>query len=199
MSSTSNLAASERIKEIQARVGAAPDGRWGKKSQAALVAHMDRILEKHNFFGIPDTNKEVIERYGHPNDANFAKTFLTNIDVSSLENLYYLGKTKVTKIRCHVYIRKNLLGFLSELNSHPTHKLLLREYAGCYNHRNSRMGNVLSDHAWGIAIDLAPKRNKLRAHWPLEAEMPLEVYEIAAKYGATSLGWQANYDAMHIT
>jgi len=57
-----------------------------------------------------------------------------------------------------------------------------------------------SRHAWGIAIDLDPARNGLKANWANsqfskpEYEPMLEIFE---KYGFENYGKIKNYDAMH--
>jgi hypothetical protein len=57
-----------------------------------------------------------------------------------------------------------------------------------------------SRHAWGIAIDLDPTRNGLKANWESsqfskpEYEPMLEIFE---KYGFENYGKIKNYDSMH--
>lgn len=183
----------EHIKQVQERIGTYPDGRWGSKSQTALQKHLQKLLP--NPYPFPKSYKEMFTFYGEPGTPEVPCKGLTRINTSNLRLLY--GMSKVSSVQCHEKIAPSLLGFLTELNG-SEFGYVLGEYGGCYNPRKVRGGSNFSDHAWGAAIDLCPTKNKLRWHWPMQAHMPLEVYEIAARWGATSLGWTGNYDAMHI-
>jgi hypothetical protein len=180
----------QRIREIQEVIGTSVDGRWGRFSQAAVEKHLRSLLPDP--YPYPKSYREMFSFYGEPGDT---KNF-TRINTSSLDNLLYDGK-RVRSIECHKKIATNLLNFLTELNS-SEYAYVLRKYGGCYVKRKVRGGTNWSDHAWACAIDLDVDKNKLKWHWPMQAQMPLEVYEIAAKHQATSFGWTGNFDAMHI-
>lgn len=73
-------------------------------------------------------------------------------------------------------------------------------FGGCLNVRAMRGGSRWSMHAWGIAVDIDPARNRLR--WGKDrAELAKPVYEpfwqIVEAQGAVSLGRLRNYDWMH--
>lgn len=183
------------IQHIQERIGVVSDGRWGPISQAALRKHLMALMPKPYRF--PQSYREMFEFYGTPGTPVVPCKGLTRIDTAKLNNLIYEGK-RVRSVQCHEKIAVPLLNFLTEMNDSEFHKIL-QLYGGCYNPRKVKGGSNISDHAWGAAIDLDAGKNKLKWHWPMQAHMPLEVYEMAAKYGASSLGWTGNFDAMHIT
>jgi len=35
-------------------------------------------------------------------------------------------------------------------------------YGGCYSHRKSRGSDIMSDHAWGLAVDIVPQLGKFK-------------------------------------
>lgn len=80
-------------------------------------------------------------------------------------------------------------------------KLGLDLFGGDYNPRMKRGGTTWSTHAWGIAIDWNPARNRLT--WGRDrASLALPVYEdwwqIWERQGWTSLGRACSFDWMHV-
>jgi len=140
---------------------------WPKIDQASLTA----------FYGKPGDEKQLF-----------------NLAVGDLD-IRYDGKN-VKSIRCHHKVAPSLRRILEQISKTP-HAWILKEYAGCYNNRPMRGGSTPSLHARGAAIDLAPSTNQFREHWPMSANMPIEVMEIFAKEGWNGLGWSISRDAMH--
>lgn len=75
----------------------------------------------------------------------------------------------------------------------------LRQCGGAYNFRPMRGGGLLSMHAYGCAIDLAPQLNPLGKRWqPNTRMMPKEAVDCFRKLGAS---WGGDFvsrpDAMH--
>ena len=56
--------------------------------------------------------------------------------------------------------------------------------------------SALREHV-GAAIDLDADDNTFRDHWPMQADMPLEIMEAFAREGWVSAGAFWGYDAMH--
>lgn len=74
-------------------------------------------------------------------------------------------------------------------------------FGGCYNFRKKRGGSTLSTHAWGIAIDKDPERNRLkwgRDRALLATAECVEYWRIWEDAGWLSLGRARNYDWMHV-
>jgi len=74
-------------------------------------------------------------------------------------------------------------------------------FGGCYNFRKKRGGSTLSTHAWGIAIDTDPERNRLK--WgndraKLATSECVEFWRCWESEGWLSLGRARNYDWMHV-
>lgn len=83
-------------------------------------------------------------------------------------------------------------GFLEELEAHgyPVHSL------GGYNMRDKTGGGGLSEHAYGLAIDVNPDTNPYGGH---QTDMPAGIHALAAKYGLVWGGdWSGSGgDPMH--
>ncbi len=179
----------DKIKVIQSKIGTVPDGAWGPKSDAACKAYLRSLMPSYNFWPQPD-EVSMVRFYGKAGD----ESNLVNLPVGDL-GIQYEG-APVKTIRCHVKVAGSLSRALSEIASGPT-AWILKEYAGCFNHRAMRGGSRPSKHSWGVAIDLAPDSNALKTPWPTVANMPLEAMEAFAREGWIGLGWSENRDAMH--
>jgi len=110
----------------------------------------------------------------------------------------------VKKISCHKKIATSMQGIFVDTLDHygldGIYDLRLDLYGGCLNIRKMRGGSRYSMHAWGIAVDIDPARNrfkwtKSRAHLSEEKYKPF--WKIVEKHGATSLGRERNFDWMH--
>lgn len=184
-----------RIREIQRKIGAEPDGFWGPKSVTACQKYLKGILEESYRESAEDAppasdDKSMVAHYGDPGD----EKNLIYIPTTDL-GLQYDGKP-VKMIRIHKKAARSLYRALEEVSNSES-KWVLKEYAGCYNNRKMRGGRRPSKHAWGVAIDLCPDENMLNEHWPTSAIMPFEVMEIFAKHGWMSAGAFWSRDAMH--
>ena len=118
--------------------------------------------------------------------------------------LYFEGK-QVRSIRVHRAIATHVQQALCEVLEHyglgEIRRLGLDQYGGSYNYRPTSTGNSLSMHAWGIALDFAPRCNGLKVKSPRatlshpDCEAWWQIWE---KHGAVSLGRERNYDWMHL-
>ena len=175
----------ELIKEIQKEVGTEVDGFWGPKSKAACQAYLRSLAPDPHPWPLQSRAREF---FGDPGD------HLTRIDVTGL-GVKYDGKD-VGSILCHEKVADDLLAILREIAASPWADVLSR-YAGCHNDRSMLGSNVPSMHAYGVAVDIDPDTNGMRAPWPAAANMPWGVVKIFARHGWTSGGGMWNYDAMH--
>lgn len=117
----------------------------------------------------------------------------------------------VSRIGCHYLIAEPLeaaLKHIATMGREWIREHGLDLYAGCYNPRKSRGGNSMSDHAWGIAIDLNPVANGLRTKWEPRKpasngtrQMPVDAVKIFQQYGF-QVGFKrkggSRRDMMHI-
>lgn len=176
-----------RVQELQKRIGVDPDGFWGPKSVAACKRHLQGMMPKPNPW--PGPSDAAMRRfYGSPGAG------IVSLNVDGL-GVQYDGKP-VSSISCHSKVADSLHRVLQALSQSP-HAWILRHYAGCYNNRKMRGGSRLSKHAWGAAIDLWPEKNSLKAAWPIQASMPIEVMEAFAREGWCPAGAMWGWDAMH--
>lgn len=118
--------------------------------------------------------------------------------------LYYDGKP-VRTIRVHhliaPHVREALREILDFYGMDEIRRLGLDQYGGSYNHRPTVSGKSLSMHAWGIALDFAPRTNAYALKSPratLSHPDCIPWWQIWEKHGAVSLGRQRNFDWMHL-
>jgi len=142
--------------------------------------------------------KDIRSYYGEP--ASNLKTVPTPYDL----RLAWDVKTTVSKITCHKKVAESLVGILEDLRDHfgldKLKQLGLDLYGGAFNNRKMRGGKNLSTHAWGVAIDLDPARNRLK--WDdTKAQFAKPEYKFLldafSAEGWVSLGEAKNYDWMH--
>ncbi len=114
-------------------------------------------------------------------------------------------ETVVSGISCHERVSESLQRVLQQVYDHygedRLYTLGLDRYGGCFNRRRKRGGTSWSTHAWGIAIDWDPDRNKLR--WARDrARLARPEYDawwgIWEEEGWVSLGRSRNFDWMHV-
>ena len=178
----------DRIKRIQAKIGAEVDGFWGPESIRKCQAYLRALMPADANW--PGTSQAALQGfYGSPGD----ESQLVSLNVEEL-GLRYDGQP-VRSIRCHDKVADSLKRILTELAK--THPGILVQYAGVYNNRPMRGGSLPSLHARGAAIDLAPDTNGNKTPWPVVADMPLEVMEAFAREGWIPAGAFWGRDAMH--
>lgn len=147
------------------------------------------------------TTAECLKQFGVPNEQG---SYLKTITLPYPMRIAWDTKTKVTKIRCHVAVADKFLKIFNDLlTTYGYEKLVelgIDLYGGCFNYRKMRGGSSWSKHAWGIAIDLDPARNKLKeTSKTARFARPeyKEMIDIFYKHGFISLGREKNYDWMH--
>jgi len=179
-----------QIITLQKRIGTTPDSFWGPASIARCKDYLRSFmpLVKNPW---PKTDQaSLTEFYGKPGD----ETQLVNLAVGDID-IRYDGKN-VKSIRCHHKVAPSLRRILENI-AKTQHSWVLKEYAGVYNNRPMRGSSTPSLHARGAAIDLAPSTNQFREHWPMSANMPIEVMEEFAKEGWVPAGAFWGFDGQH--
>jgi hypothetical protein len=145
---------------------------------------------------------ELFRKYGTPTESGVP--YLTKIILPYPMLLSWDRSKKVTSLRCHKLIAKNLenvfADILKEYGLLKIQQLGIDLYGGCFNYRKMRGGNDWSRHSWGVAIDLDPERNQLKetsktARFARPEYKPM--IDIFYKHGFLSLGKEKNYDWMH--
>jgi hypothetical protein len=158
--------------------GGANPHHWPVEREAALVA----------FYGLPG------------DEAN-----LVSVEVPYAHRLSWAPSEHVHRIRCHRSVADSLARVLGRVLEHygaaGIDALRLDLWGGCYNHRRKRGGTAWSTHAWGIAMDYDPDRNRL--NWGREhASFARPEYEAWwrcwEEEGWVSLGRSAHFDWMHV-
>ena len=178
----------ERIIDIQRRVGTFLDGRWGTQSIAATKEYLLSLMPSPNPW--PKSDQASLRAfYGEPGDVSQ----LTAIDVEGLGVIFQ--NEPVTSVRVHSKCAESLLEILRELQT--VRPDMLAKYDGVFEPRPVRGSSVWSLHAWGAAIDLDARHNGERVPWPIDATMPLEVMEVFARHGWLCAGAAWGRDAMH--
>jgi hypothetical protein len=183
----------EEIKHIQRKVGVEDDGYFGRLSIAATQKYLRDLMPKPNPW--PASDRASVESFfGKPGDESNLVLFDFPFPT------YYEGK-RVLRGRCHKKVKDSLVRVLTDIGDrYGDNREIIEEaedYSGIYNYRPKRGGTSLSLHSWGIAIDLDVDDNAFRDHWPMKADMNLEVMECFAREGWLSAAAFWQYDAQH--
>ena len=148
------------------------------------------------------TTNEIVKKYGKPNETG--EGYLTTILLPYPMKLAWDLDTKVSKMRCHKLAAEPFLNAFNDLLAHyglkEIERLGIDLFGGCFNYRKMRGGTSWSKHAWGIAIDIDPARNKLKetaktARFARPEYQPM--IDIFYRHGFISLGIEKGYDWMH--
>jgi len=148
------------------------------------------------------TTNDIVKKYGKPNETG--EGYLTTILLPYQMKLAWDLDTKVSKMRCHKLAAEAFLNvfndLLAEYGMKEIERLGIDLFGGCFNYRKMRGGTSWSTHAWAIAIDLDPARNKLKetaktARFARPEYQPM--IDIFYRHGFISLGVEKGYDWMH--
>lgn len=190
------------------------DGFWGPQTDFAfgVLEHVDEFGElphpwrdfqgpAANPNGWPlETDADLRAFYGEPGESQ-----LVAVQAPYALRLAWDLGTEVTRIRCHRKVAASLERVLAKALAHygadGIRALRLDLYGGCYNLRKKRGGTSWSTHAWGIALDFDPERNRLQ--WGRDrAGFARPEYdrwwELWEAEGWINLGRVANFDWMHV-
>ena len=148
------------------------------------------------------TTKDFIAKFGIPTEDG--SSYLTSIRLPYPMRIAWDTKTTVNSIRCHKDIAIPLTNVFNDLLKHygldNIKSLGIDLFGGCFNFRKMRGGDSYSTHAWGLAIDLDPARNKLKETSKTARFARIEykpMIDIFYKHGFISLGREKNFDWMH--
>jgi len=145
------------------------------------------------------TTSQIITKYGEPGPENQVLMQLPYPMVIAWD------KAKTTsRMQCHKLLVPNFTRVFTQIlekyGLDNIRALGIDLFGGSYNFRKMRGGNEWSRHSWGIAIDLDPERNPLKAS-KKTAQFAKPSYkpmiEIFYANGFIGLGPEKDYDWMH--
>lgn len=147
------------------------------------------------------STKEMIEKYGTPNQAG---SYLAYARIPFPLVIAWDHSQTVSRIRCHklevINVENIFIEIFQEYGLERIKRLGIDLFGGCFNYRAMRGGTYWSKHSWGTAIDLDPERNQLHQQGD-SAQFAKPEYrkmiEIFEAHGWLSLGNLKNYDWMH--
>lgn len=186
------------------------DGFMGQRTEAAAAAYTGAEFDRpQGGFGTPG---ESLGAWG--NEATIAEVFgppggrdctAGRVRVPWSMMLAWDQSARISEISCHALIAPSL-GRIFEAVADTKKPAEIRDlglhlFGGCYNLRRKRGGSTWSTHAYGVALDFDPLRNRLR--WGsdrarLAQADAVPVWECFEAEGWTSLGRAANFDWMHV-
>lgn len=189
------------------------DGLWGTRTDFAFsqLQHFDQygqlpppwrdptaVVSPANHWPVQERAK-LIAFYGQPG------SHLTTIDIPYVLRIDWEAAVRTQRITCHDKVAESVQRVLQRVLTHygeeRIRELQLDRYGGCYNNRPMRGGTALSMHAWGIALDFDPSRNKLewgRDRAAFARPEYDEWWRAWEEEGWTSLGRRRNFDWMHV-
>lgn len=147
----------------------------------------------------PVQTQSELERYYGPVGTN-----QTSVVLPYPVKIAWMTDRTITKFSCHEKVADSLVRVLTRVKDHygdDISDLGLDLWGGCLNVRKMRGGSKWSTHAWGIAIDWDPARNRLRwNHTRANFAKPVynKWWELWEEEGAVSLGRTRDYDWMHV-
>ena len=184
------------IRNIQRHLGVESDGIMGPQTLRAISAALGvkqapvwpsqaEVRSGRSLFGAPGNEGDLLS-------------------IIPAYQLYYEGKP-VRTIRVHRCIAGHVQAALAEVLEYygpeAIHRLGLDDYGGSYNYRSTASGKSLSMHAWGIALDFAPRANAYAVKSPRAALSHPDCekwWQIWESHGAVLLGRERNVDWMHL-
>jgi hypothetical protein len=170
------------------------DGRWGPQTDAAYLAWSGAAL--------PLRQADMARHFG---PAGSARCTAGRVRVPWRMVLAWDPAEVITSFSCHELVAPSAQRAFDRIaaiySPAQIEDLGLHLFGGCYNHRPKRGGSSLSTHAYGIAIDLDPERNRLnwgkdRARLAQRDAVPF--WDVWAAEGWTSLGRTRDFDWMHV-
>ncbi|MEM6909993.1 MAG: M15 family metallopeptidase [Verrucomicrobiota bacterium] len=191
------------------------DGWWGPQTEFGYENLLH--LEEH---GIPVPNwrdqeddyvpaqnhwpeerpeSELRKYYGEPGSN------LATIELPYVHRIAWSSSQTLSKFSCHEKVAESMKRVLTRVldyyGAQQIRDLRLDYWGGCFNKRTIRGGSRWSTHAWGIAVDYDPDRNRLRwgrdrAHFAKPAYE--KWWQLWEEEGWVSLGRIKNYDWMHV-
>lgn len=108
--------------------------------------------------------------------------------------LSWKPELNVRNLYCHKKLKKAFLTVFTEVENKGLRNMI-KTFGGCFSYRSKRIGEKLSTHSWGIAIDINPESNRMGERGDLDPR----VVEIFKRYGFSWGGeWSGSIkDPMH--
>ena len=131
--------------------------------------------------------------YGNPDDPNFAKEFLVDLQTYVWSPVKFENVPITLKV--HKLAHDAFDGFLKDL-----HVFYTIYDISSYNNRLIRGSNAhKSQHAWGNAIDINPTTNPSTHNGVRTTDMPIDdIHKLIEKYNLVWGGdWHQPIDSMH--
>jgi hypothetical protein len=182
------------------------DGRYGPATDAAYLAWRSAGL------GVPFLDRDGESDFGRQAEvetifgpAGSAACTAGKVVMPWRTVLAWDGAQVIKSFSCHEMVAASAQRALDKvaatLSEVQIRALGLHQFGGCYNYRTKRGGTSLSMHAFGLAIDFDPGRNRLswkgdRAR--LAQADATAFWRIWEAEGWLSLGRARNYDWMHV-
>lgn len=170
------------------------DGRYGPATDAAFLAWRGDQL--------PTRGRDTAARFGPAGGAQCTAGVVT---VPWRMVLAWDRREVITSFRCHELVAGSAQRAFDRIAAAYTSAQIidlgLDQYGGCFNYRKMRGGSELSTHAYGVAIDFDPARNRLtwgadRARLAQRDAIPF--WNAWGAEGWVSLGQSRNFDWMHV-
>jgi hypothetical protein len=193
------------IKAFQIMHGLTPDGIVGKQTgeEMFLAGFMAKDRDEDVAPGVPvwPHMGSLDLFYGRPGTTSN----LVNVEPPYQMFLAWDREVKLTTIRVHEKVADSLLAVLKQVNSRYSDEDIAKHgfnmFGGSYNNRNMRGGTRKSTHAWGVALDFDPARNRLK--WGRDraylAKMDCnQWWDAWEEQGWVSMGRSRDYDWMHV-
>jgi len=185
------------------------DGFMGQQTEAAAAAYLGPAWARADDLPGPrsiahpyGTERSVVQRFGLPGNRHCTAG---RVEVPWPMFAAWDTTARIPEIRCHAALAPSLRRILEQVadehNPSEIRNLGLHLYGGCFNKRRKRGGGAWSMHAFGIALDWDPLRNRLR--WDggrarLAKPDAARFWAAWEKEGWTSLGRARNFDWMHV-
>ena len=148
------------------------------------------------------SQKEMTRRFG---PAGGPQCTAGKVHLPFIMRIAWDKRQTITQFSCHEEVARSVERVYQRVaaayDSQDIRNLGLDLFGGCYNFRKKRGGNTLSTHAFGVAVDTDPDRNRLR--WGadrarLAADDCLEFWRCWEAENWVSLGRAKNFDWMHV-
>lgn len=170
------------------------DGFWGQQTDAAFLAWRGDDL--------PVRQRDMAEAFG-PAGGRRCTAGLVRVPWRMV--LAWDQSQVIETFTCHELVAASAQRAFDRIAAAygpaMIRELGLDQFGGCYNYRAKRGGSSLSTHAYGIAIDFDPARNRLnwgadRARLAQRDAIPF--WQAWEAEGWVSLGRARNFDWMHV-
>ncbi|MBL8575243.1 MAG: M15 family metallopeptidase, partial [Hyphomicrobiaceae bacterium] len=186
------------------------DGLIGPQTRVAFSRYPSRPLGGRDGGGLPPAGQMTPRQMARPRQADVERVYgppgtgQVTVTLPWPMRLAWEKPQIVQRTSCHHLIADDLIGLLEAVgrayDRDTRASLGLDLWGGCLNVRRMRGGSAWSMHAWGIAVDLDPDRNGLRAdHTTARLARPdaAPFWRLVAEYGFVGLGPARDYDWMH--